>query len=110
MSLADAKPQLEQNIMMAFKNAQENAKKQGMDPLELQKQIQLNLAKDLSNAINIFVSSADVDISGVTSTVSAGVPVSLNQNGQTVSNMTGQTSAEGKVQHKFETSKAGKLK
>ena len=73
MPLSIAKPKLEKSILDAFEKALSTAKNAGEK--DVSAQIRIDLAKDLTNAIDAYVLSAQVDIVEVQSTVPPGVVV-----------------------------------
>lgn len=73
MPLSAAKPTLEQSILAAFEKVMSTAKGAGEENKGAQ--IRADLAKDLSVAIHDYVTSAQVNITSVVSTVPPGVPV-----------------------------------
>jgi hypothetical protein len=73
MPLSVAKPQLEQAIKSAFEKALSTGKNAGEE--DRSTQIRNDLAKDLAEAIDVYVKSAQVNITSVVSTVPPGVPV-----------------------------------
>lgn len=102
MSLANSKIDLQQAILVAFKMSQQIAKKKGSEPGidsdKLQEEILNKLSEDLTNAINDFVLSADVDLTPVKSSVPAGIPVTLkSKEGVEITEMIAQTSSEVQI-------------
>ena len=73
MPLSIAKPQLEQAIKDAFEKALATGKSAGDQ--DKSSQIRADLAKDLASAIDAYVTSAQVNITTVISTVPPGVAV-----------------------------------
>lgn len=71
MSLSDSKSLLEQEIRQAFININSAGSQDGSSP-ELNIQ---SLASALAMAIHSYVTSANVDITGITTLVNAGIPV-----------------------------------
>lgn len=94
MPLSAAKPQLEQAILDAFNDARLKAKDAGEK--DDSDNIRNQLAKDLAAAIDAYVTSAQVNISPVVSTVPPGVAVATA--GSAVA-QTGVTVAPGIAQH-----------
>ena len=94
MPLSTAKPQLEQAILDAFSEALQMGKDAGEkdDSDNIRKQLAANLA----DAIDAYVTSAQVNISPVVSTVPPGVAVATA--GSAVA-QTGATVAPGIAQH-----------
>lgn len=71
MSLLSSKSILEQSIQQAFANINRAGSQDGSNP---EANIQA-LAEALSSAIHNYVTSANVDITGVTTIVNPGIPV-----------------------------------
>lgn len=94
MSLSIAKPQLENAIKLAFENALTTAKNSGEK--DASAEIRANLAKELANAIDAYVASAQVNITSVVSTVPPGVAVATVG---TPTAQTGATVSPGVAQH-----------
>lgn len=101
MSLANSKEKLQESIFKAFDMSKKIAKEKGKDtsikPDDLQNEILKQLAFDLSNAINEFAMSADVDIADVDMSVPSGITVSTNG---TAASQVGTTTANGNVTRK----------
>jgi len=94
MSLKIAKNKLEQSILKAFETVIDIAKTSGEE--DNSTKIRQQLAKDLTNAIDEYVRSADVDISSIVSSVPAGVPVTT---AGTPTTQAGTTTGPGAVTH-----------
>ena len=73
MPLSTAKPQLEKDILAAFEKALKTGREAGQE--DRSAQIRKDLAKDIANAIDAYVTSAQVNITAVVSTVPPGVAV-----------------------------------
>jgi hypothetical protein len=73
MPLSTAKPQLEKDILLAFEKALKTGRDAGQD--DKSAQIRKDLAKDIANAVDVYVKAAQVNISAVVSTVPPGVAV-----------------------------------
>jgi len=95
MPLSVAKPQLEQAILNAFERALQTGKEAGEE--DKSAQIRQDLAKDLCEAIDAYVKSAQVNITPVVSTVPPGVTIAGAGGGPAP--VTGATIAPGIAQH-----------
>ena len=95
MPLSVAKPQLEKAILDAFEKALSTGKSAGDQ--DKSAQIRQDLAKDLCNAIDSYVKSAQVNIAAVVSTVPPGVTIAGAGGGPAP--VTGATVAPGVAQH-----------